>query len=187
MEEISSSGFDDASLPRTSPVTFKVQQNVKFGEEILIVGDEQVLGSWSLSKAQKLEWHEGDVWSAQVDLPVGTEIEYKYAVTSHNDDDAKWMPGQNFSVTVPDIPCEVNDVWGEAKKRAMSNGDATTATEAVDFSEDPLALSFVDNADYSKMTVKEIKSILKAKGLPVSGKKAELVARLVETGPEGAQ
>jgi len=42
MEEISSSGFDDASLPRTSPVTFKVQQNVKFGEEILIVGDEQV-------------------------------------------------------------------------------------------------------------------------------------------------
>ena len=127
------------------------------------------------------------MWSAQVDLPVGTEIEYKYAVTSHNDDDAKWMPGQNFSVTVPDIPCEVNDVWGEAKKRAMSNGDATTATEAVDFSEDPLALSFVDNADYSKMTVKEIKSILKAKGLPVSGKKADLVARLVETGPEGAQ
>merc|ERR1712098_642199 len=41
MEEISSSGFDDASLPRTSPVTFKVQQNVKFGKKSL---------SWATSR-----------------------------------------------------------------------------------------------------------------------------------------
>ena len=36
----------------------------------------------------------------------------------------------------------------------------------------------VGAADLAKLTVKELKALLKEKGLPVSGKKAELVARL---------
>ena len=35
-----------------------------------------------------------------------------------------------------------------------------------------------ENVDYSKMSVNELKEILKEKGLPVSGKKAELIERL---------
>lgn len=37
-----------------------------------------------------------------------------------------------------------------------------------------------ENVDYSSMTVAELKEILKEKGLPVSGKKADLVERLSE-------
>ena len=33
--------------------------------------------------------------------------------------------------------------------------------------------------DYDKMTVAELKNLLKEAGLPVSGKKADLVARLI--------
>ena len=35
-----------------------------------------------------------------------------------------------------------------------------------------------EEADYSKMSVAELKDVLKEKGLPVSGKKAELIERL---------
>ena len=35
--------------------------------------------------------------------------------------------------------------------------------------------------DYDKMTVAELKNLLKEAGLPVSGKKADLVARLIES------
>ena len=35
-------------------------------------------------------------------------------------------------------------------------------------------------SDYEKMTVAELKEILKEKGLPVSGKKADLIERLSE-------
>ena len=35
-----------------------------------------------------------------------------------------------------------------------------------------------EEADYSKMSVAELKEILKEKGLPVSGKKADLIERL---------
>ena len=36
------------------------------------------------------------------------------------------------------------------------------------------------NQDYSSMTVAELKELLKAAGKPVSGKKADLIARLQE-------
>ena len=35
-------------------------------------------------------------------------------------------------------------------------------------------------SDYEKMTVAELKELLKEAGLPVSGKKADLIARLQE-------
>ena len=37
-------------------------------------------------------------------------------------------------------------------------------------------------SDYSKMKVAELKELLKEAGLPVSGKKADLIARLEEDG-----
>ena len=37
-----------------------------------------------------------------------------------------------------------------------------------------------ESVDYSSMTVAELKEILKEKGLPVSGKKADLIERLSE-------
>ena len=37
-----------------------------------------------------------------------------------------------------------------------------------------------ESIDYSSMTVAELKEILKEKGLPVSGKKADLIERLSE-------
>ena len=50
-------------------------------------------------------------------------------------------------------------------------------SESVDESEEP---DSTDNVDYSSMTVAELKEILKEKGLPVSGKKADLIQRLSE-------
>ena len=38
----------------------------------------------------------------------------------------------------------------------------------------------IESVDYSSMTVAELKEILKEKGLPVSGKKADLIERLSE-------
>ena len=46
-----------------------------------------------LSKAKKLSWNEGDVWSAEVDLPLGSLIEYKYAVV---DEQVEHVTQQGF-------------------------------------------------------------------------------------------
>ena len=41
-------------------------------------------------------------------------------------------------------------------------------------------------SDYEKMTVAQLKELLKESGLPVSGKKADLIARLQEAADEPA-
>ena len=51
------------------------------------------------------------------------------------------------------------------------------ATEEVTETEDTKTKD-VDVFDYDNMTVAELKDVLKEKGLPVSGKKADLIERL---------
>ena len=61
---------------------------------------------------------------------------------------------------------------GPAEEAAPAEEDAPAAAEeAADASD-------ADAPDYASMTVAELKDELKAKGLPVSGKKAELIERL---------
>ena len=55
-----------------------------------------------------------------------------------------------------------------------------TPAEEVSEEEAPAEEASSDDVDYSSMTVAELKELLKAAGKPVSGKKAELIARLQE-------
>ena len=55
-----------------------------------------------------------------------------------------------------------------------------TPAEEVSEEEAPAEEASSDDVDYSSMTVAELKELLKAAGKPVSGKKADLIARLNE-------
>ena len=55
---------------------------------------------------------------------------------------------------------------------------AETKDEEVPEEEETAAEEDPEDVDYSKMSVSELKEMLKEKGLPVSGKKAELIERL---------
>lgn len=181
VEDLSESESESASAAaETVKVTFQLPHSVPFGQEVVIAGDAQVLGSWSLAKAKKLAWNEGDLWTVTVDLPADSSIQYKYAITRHGNEDVEWMPGANFSIQAdPSAASEgrtqvANDVWGrknECKTVLLMNGQ-----------QHPTTLSEVEGegfSDITKMTVKDIKVMLKARGLPVSGKKADLIERLV--------
>ena len=71
---------------------------------------------------------------------------------------------------------------GEAISELADDEEPTDAeTESTDDSEESeIVDESNENVDYSSMTVAELKKILKEKGLPVSGKKADLIDRLSE-------
>jgi hypothetical protein len=50
---------------------------VKYGESLSVVGNLPVLGDWDVDKALQLRWHEKDVWSAELAVPVGVDVEFK--------------------------------------------------------------------------------------------------------------
>ncbi len=71
---------------------------VDFGEVIRAVGNDKPLGSWDLSKAVTLKWNDGDIWSCEVQIPVGQPIRFKLVKVSGAASD--WEGGADRQLTV---------------------------------------------------------------------------------------
>lgn len=105
---------DVAEAPTSEKVkvSFKVPHHVEFGENICVVGAHDTLGSWDVGSSVPLNWSEGDVWTAQLELPLDTgAVEYKYIIKSEQK--IKWMPCNNLVLEVPGAIAEVSieDNW----------------------------------------------------------------------------
>ena len=69
---------------------------------------------------------------------------------------------------------------GESVDEDKEEDDQPEAAEDAPAEEAPAAAEDASTPDYASMTVAELKELLKAAGKPVSGKKADLIARLNE-------
>ncbi|KAE8697710.1 Carbohydrate-binding-like fold, putative isoform 2 [Hibiscus syriacus] len=63
---------------KTINVKFQLQKECSFGEHFFVVGDHPMLGSWDPEIAVPLTWSEGHVWTAELDIPVGISIRFKF-------------------------------------------------------------------------------------------------------------
>ena len=89
------------------------------------------------------------------------------AMAEEGDDDADGAEDED--APAEEAPAEEAPAEAEAEEEAPAEEEASAEDEAEPEGDAP---------DYASMTVAELKDELKAKGLPVSGKKAELVERL---------
>ena len=48
-----------------------------FGEVHKIVGGHASLGDWNVDAAPAMQWSDGDVWSLDVTVPNGSNLEFK--------------------------------------------------------------------------------------------------------------
>lgn len=60
----------EASTSEKVKVSFKFPHHVDFGENICVVGAHDSLGSWDVGSSVPLNWNEGDVWTAELELPL---------------------------------------------------------------------------------------------------------------------
>ncbi|XP_021715511.1 uncharacterized protein LOC110683445 isoform X1 [Chenopodium quinoa] len=56
-------GAETTELYKSVCVKFPVEKECQFGDQILIVGDDPILGSWNPSEAIPFNWSEGHIWS----------------------------------------------------------------------------------------------------------------------------
>ncbi|KAK8600112.1 hypothetical protein V6N13_060070 [Hibiscus sabdariffa] len=63
---------------KTITVKFQLQKECSFGEQFFLVGNLHVLGLWDPESALPLTWSEGHVWTAELDMPVGVPIQFKF-------------------------------------------------------------------------------------------------------------
>ncbi|KAK9833233.1 hypothetical protein WJX74_011068 [Apatococcus lobatus] len=72
---LGSATADSATKPVS--VSFSTHYKAAFGDKLKLVGNHEATGSWDLDDAPEMKWHDGNVWTANLEVPTGTELEYK--------------------------------------------------------------------------------------------------------------
>ncbi len=155
---------------------------------------------WNAAESTcSLSWSEGDIWVGELPIAPGP-VEFKLVQVS--DQEVIWPSGNNVSLLIPDQASGV-DVTGEGESLNLTilggqspsgaqaaGGQPTAPTEGRGFFdtnptsdvrvEQKVTVEFetLELGRLEDMKVAELKSLLKQRGLPVSGKKAELIERL---------
>eukprot|EP01018_Ginkgo_biloba_P033659 Gb_19508 [translate_table: standard] len=65
-----------------------------FGQKYSVVGEEADLGWWDPRAAIPMTWSQGHKWTAQVEVPVGKRIEFKFILRGKSGE-IEWQPGPN--------------------------------------------------------------------------------------------
>ncbi|KAL2649454.1 hypothetical protein R1flu_017582 [Riccia fluitans] len=103
---------EDSSL-KTS-VKFVLRKQCHFGQQFNVVGEVPELGEWDPSQAVPMEWSEGHVWTAQVPIPTGLTVEYKFLMTGRRLE-LVWQSGENrVFETKDESDLTVSGVWDES-------------------------------------------------------------------------
>ncbi len=84
----------------TAAVSFGVRATTVWGQDLRVVGDHPSLGSWAPAAGVALSSATYPVWRAQVALPPGTVVRFKY-VRVDGSGAVTWETGADRVVTVP--------------------------------------------------------------------------------------
>ncbi|HEY2124768.1 MAG TPA: alpha/beta hydrolase-fold protein, partial [Chthoniobacterales bacterium] len=97
------------SSPHKEVVTFSLTNNVGFGNSIFVVGNHPDLGAGDVTHALKLRYTDGNVWTGQIAVQAGTQLQYQYIKRSTAQD--SWCDATNttnltgtLSLSVPAQP-----------------------------------------------------------------------------------
>jgi hypothetical protein len=98
---------------RAVRVRFWLNLHVNYGEYLVVIGGCPELGSWIISQAAVMNWSDGDMWNATVEIPAGGVYEYKYVIVGPGGHAAAWQAGNNSVLAVrrDDESLEVYDNW----------------------------------------------------------------------------
>ena len=67
-----------ARSPARVSVQFSITNDVGVGNSVFVVGNHPDLGSWDVTHALKLRFTAGNIWTGQIAVQSGTELQYGY-------------------------------------------------------------------------------------------------------------
>jgi alpha-amylase len=103
--------YSTASTSSAVAVTFNENATTAYGQNVYVVGDHALLGSWNANLATALSSTGYPVWSTTVWLPKSTAIQYKY-LKKNPDGSVTWEGSTNRTVnTGTGSTLTVNDSW----------------------------------------------------------------------------
>jgi hypothetical protein len=186
----------DSYQNNTVQLRFNIRQKLEFGKRLCVVGSPKELGVWNAAESTcSLSWSDGDVWTGSFEISPGP-VEFKLVQVS--DHEVIWPEGNNVTLLIPDTASGV-DVTGEEtnlnltilgdvevfKRNVVEEGEGRGVAEASEVERkgpDESLFETLTLGTLEDLKVAELKKMLKDRGLPVSGRKAELIERLTMNG-----
>ncbi|URE09839.1 chromosome transmission fidelity protein 18 [Musa troglodytarum] len=112
---------EKADRYKTVHVRFVLQMKCSFGQQFLLVGDDPMFGLWDPEKAVPLEWTSGHEWTAELDLPVGKQIQFKFILKGVSGE-IKWQPGPDRCLQTWETSntIVVSEDWEDAESQKIS-------------------------------------------------------------------
>ncbi|KAK9920440.1 hypothetical protein M0R45_028995 [Rubus argutus] len=119
--ETTDAQIQEAYPTKTMHVKFQLQKECSFGQQFLIVGDDPMLGLWDPSSAIPMDWSDGNVWSVQLDIPVGKSIQFKF-ILKGSAGNILWQPGPDriFHTWDTKNTITVFEDWGDAELQKIT-------------------------------------------------------------------
>ncbi|KAL8167953.1 hypothetical protein V2J09_009452 [Rumex salicifolius] len=75
-------------------IRLELQRECQFGGQFLVAGDHMALGLWNPIDAAPMVWSDGHVWTADLELPAGKLIQFKFIFRDISGE-ILWQPGPN--------------------------------------------------------------------------------------------
>lgn len=126
--------FANDSSGAKAKVAFTLPYHVEFGQEVAVVGEIDTLGKWDAAAAIPLTWTDGDVWTAAIEVPVGSTVQYKYIIRAPDSGEVlEWQSGDNLVIELPASaagPVVVKDAWAGEQHELLIGGAATDPAPA---------------------------------------------------------
>lgn len=97
--------FPVLSELKIKTINFEVKYETNIGETLGIIGSLNELGLWKQSKALKMEWNKGNIWTASLNLNSynnSINFEYKFIILS-NGKIKYWEDGNNRKFTFSEV------------------------------------------------------------------------------------
>ena len=88
-------------------IKFEIKYDTKYGEEIGILGSNNILGNWNINNIFFLKWNEGNIWNGIININQPyTNFEFKFVVTN-NRKIKFWQGGNNNVINFEAIIIEI--------------------------------------------------------------------------------
>ncbi|XP_042385194.1 uncharacterized protein LOC121976870 isoform X2 [Zingiber officinale] len=119
--EVQADALTPDSPAKTVRVRFVLQKECFFGQQFFIVGHDPTFGQWDPANAIPLEWSAGHVWTAELDVPAGKTIQFKFILKGLSGD-ISWQPGPDRSLQTWETTKTVviSEDWDDAGCRKVT-------------------------------------------------------------------
>ena len=88
-------------------IKFEIKYDSIYGEEVGILGSNDVLGNWNLNKIFYLKWNDDNIWNGVINVKRPyNDFEFKFVITD-NKNIKKWEKGYNNRIIFESLINEI--------------------------------------------------------------------------------